>query len=399
MNRPRIVVLLVDALGWDAVEEGASGPWLADLLPHRRPLTTILGFSSGALPALLTGTWPRQNGRWLMYRRAAGPTPLSVARLFAALPARVRRSYKVSRLLHAAVARSVRGYFALYDIPWGRLPLLDLPERRDLYAPGAVPGHPTWFDDWAERRYAVQVWDWRAPEAANADAFLAACERPGADVLFWYTPAQDALRHRYGNGAPEVLAHLDRLGETLRSAVERLGRQGGAPWVYVFSDHGMSEVTFHADLMAEVDAAVGAGGAAAHGEGRDWLAFYDSTVARFWWLQPRARESVRPKIRSRLDAVGAGSWLSEEECRRYGVDFADRRFGEDIYVLRPGGLIVPSYMGRDAVRGMHGYRPEEPTSRAIFLSNRPAPDDVRHVVDVRAHLLEEWDRHQACRRS
>lgn len=398
MSRPRIVVLLVDALGWEAVQMGVDGPWLGDLLPHRRPLETILGFSSGAIPALLTGSWPRQNGRWLMYRRAASDSPLTVARLFARLPERVRRSYRMSQLLHAAVARRVRGYFALYDIPWSRLPLLDLPEVRDLYAPGAVPGHPSWFDDWTERRYAVRVWDWRTPEAENAAAFLSAAESDATDVLFWYTPAQDALRHRHGNEADEVRGHLRGLGETLRRAAEKLSARGPAPWVYVFSDHGMTDVVFHVDLMGEVQAAV-AGTDGADSEGRAWLAFYDSTLARFWWPDPDARRRLRPLVQTRLAGLGAGHWLDDEECRRYGVDFPDRRFGEDIYLVRPGGLVVPSYMGHEPVRGMHGYRPEEPTSRAIFLSNRPVPDGVRHVVDVRAHLLEEWDRHLACRRS
>ena len=69
--RRRLVVLLVDALGWRLA---ASTPGFARGLPHRRRLETILGFSSGALPTLFTGRLPREHGRWLMYRRApAGP--------------------------------------------------------------------------------------------------------------------------------------------------------------------------------------------------------------------------------------------------------------------------------------------------------------------------------------
>ena len=52
---PLIVVVLVDALGWEPVSEAA---FLASVLPHRRPLETVLGFSAGAIPALLSGTSP-----------------------------------------------------------------------------------------------------------------------------------------------------------------------------------------------------------------------------------------------------------------------------------------------------------------------------------------------------
>lgn len=401
MSPPRVVILLVDALGWDAVQGSSGEPWLGDLLPHRRPLETILGFSSGAIPALLTGRWPRENGRWLMFARARGETPLSVAAWFARLPSRLRRSHRVGRLLHRLVARRVRGYFSLYEIPWRRLPYFDLPERRDLYAPQAVPGHPTWFDDWAARGLAVRVWDWRSPEEANGGSFVAACgERPAdrPDVLFWYTHGQDALRHRHGNAAPEVTDHLRRLGERLRRGIAAARSAGGEPWVYVFSDHGMTDVRFHADVAAAVREAAERVGEAQR-EGSGWLAFHDSTLSRFWWLDARARERARPAILERLRDLGGGRWLELADLERYGVDFADRRFGEDIFLLDPGGLVVPSYMGAAPVRGMHGYRPEEPTSRAIALSNRPLPNGLRHVVEVRSHLLEEWDRLDACRRS
>lgn len=400
MSRPRALVLLVDALGWDAVEAAPGGRFLADLLPHRRALDTILGFSSGAIPALLTGQWPRQTGRWLMYARARGETPLAIAALFARLPARLRRSYRVARLLHRLVARSVRGYFSLYEIPWHRLPFLDLPERHHLYAPNAVPGHPTWFDDWAARGFAVRAWDWRTPEAANAEAFVAACgESAGAsDVLFWYLHGQDLLRHRHGNQGPEVAAHLSWLGSVVERAAAAVRQSGGEPWIYLVSDHGMTDVRFHADLAGEATAAARDAGEGGR-EGSGWVAFHDSTMSRFWWLDVRARERARPAVRRRLAELGVGSWLEPRDLGRYGALFADHRFGEDIFVLDAGGLVLPSYMGSQPVRGMHGYRPEEPTSRAIALSNRPLGAGVAHVVDLRAFLQGEWSRLDACRRS
>jgi hypothetical protein len=393
-------VILVDALGWDAVESGSDGRFLGDLLPHRRPLETILGFSSGALPALLTGRWPRQTGRWLMYARARGSTPLGVAGPFARLPARLRRSHRVSRLLHRLVALRVGGYFSLYEIPWCRLPFLDLPERRHLYAPNAVPGHPTWFDDWAALGLTARVWDWRTPEPANAEAFVAACGGAGgnAEVLFWYLHGQDALRHRHGNRAPEVAAHLAWVGEQVRRGADAVRRSGDEPWIFLLSDHGMTDVRFHVDLAAEA-AAAAAGAGEGEREGTGWVAFHDSTMSRFWWLDARARERARPAIRARLAERGMGSWLGVRDLARYGADFADSRFGEDIFVLDAGGLVVPSYMSATPVRGMHGYRPEEPTSRAILLTNRPLGAGLAHVVDVRSHLLAEWHRLDACRRS
>ena len=67
--KPVLMVVLVDAMGWRLA---GQDPAFAPLLDQRRPLGTILGFSSGALPTAFTGQLPREHGRWLMYRRAAG---------------------------------------------------------------------------------------------------------------------------------------------------------------------------------------------------------------------------------------------------------------------------------------------------------------------------------------
>jgi hypothetical protein len=395
LARPLILVVLVDALSWEVCEAHPGGPWLAGLLPHRRALTSVLGFSSGAIPALLTGSWPDENGRWLMYARATDGSPFGAAAAFARLPGRLRRSYRVGRLLHRLAERRVRGYFSLYDVPWRLLPHFDVAERRSLFAPGGVDGRRTWFDAWAERGWRVRVWEWHTSETDNAAAFVAAAGAAGeaaADALFWYTPGLDACQHTHGTRAAEVHAHLGWIGERIAAAQSAAAAAGRETWTYALSDHGMTEVTRVADAMGEAErtlrqAAAGAGLA----EGRDWLAFYDSTLARFWWLTPGARQRLREPLRERLAGLAAGRWLGPEEEQELRVRFADRRYGDDIFLADPGVLFVPSYMGSVPLRGMHGYHPGEPTSRAVFLSARPLPESLGHVVDVAGHLAAECE--------
>ena len=138
--RRRLAVLLVDALGF---ELAARTPGFAAALPHRRRLETVLGFSSGALPTLFTGRLPAEHGRWLMYRRAQPGvrTPFAGFRRLGLLPPRLRRSWKLSRLLTRLVERrGVRGYFSLYEVPRELLEEFDLAERDDIFAPGGLPG-------------------------------------------------------------------------------------------------------------------------------------------------------------------------------------------------------------------------------------------------------------------
>jgi hypothetical protein len=52
-------------------------------------------------------------------------------------------------------------------------------------------------------------------------------------------------------------------------------------------------------------------------------------------------------------------------------------------------LMVPSFMGDTPVAAMHGYDPSHPDMAALLMSNRPIPEAVRHLTDVRAFLESE----------
>ena len=57
--------------------------------------------------------------------------------------------------------------------------------------------------------------------------------------------------------------------------------------------------------------------------------------------------------------------------------FPDAAFGELIFLVKEGILIVPSDMGERPIRAMHGYHPSEPQSYAALLTNQPSlPEDV-----------------------
>ena len=55
------VFVLIDALGWEIIKDRR---FLNNELPVRMPLKTVLGYSSGAIPTLLTGRTPAEAGHW-----------------------------------------------------------------------------------------------------------------------------------------------------------------------------------------------------------------------------------------------------------------------------------------------------------------------------------------------
>jgi hypothetical protein len=127
----------------------------------------------------------------------------------------------------------------------------------------------------------------------------------------------------------------------------------------------------------------------------DYAVIYDSTMARFWFFNQRAREQVTGCLKK----IPEGRIVSDEELAELGAFFPDRYFGELIFLVQEGVLIVPSYMGAGPLRGMHGYHPDEPHSYAALCTNQESvPAEITaipHIFRLMVSDAEEAQRHNA----
>ena len=137
------------------------------------------------------------------------------------------------------------------------------------------------------------------------------------DVFFFYDAALDHHGHHTGASAPLLKKEIDRLAGFLEDATQLIERSHQAE-VILFSDHGMTNVTSTFDLIECLDGLA---------LGTDYLVFIDSTFARFWYLRSSARERIHEML---SDAPAA--FLSDEEKHKYGINFDNDRYGEDIFV-------------------------------------------------------------------
>jgi hypothetical protein len=291
------------------------------------------------------------------------------------LPPRLRRSWKLSVLLTRFVARrGVSGYFSLYQVPRDLLEEFDLAEREDIFVPGGLPGDSVW--DAVERSgVRWRGWNWRTPESESLEAMERALEHGPEDFLFCYTAELDAALHREGLGGQGVRERMARYDAWLTRNAQAARQRGEELRLVLLSDHGMLDVHGTVDVMGVL------AGLACRWP-RDYVPFFDSTFARFWWRSPAARGEVR----AALEAVRGGRWLEDDELERAGALFPGREYGEDVYLLDPGVLMVPSFMGSRPLAAMHGYDPAHPQMAAALFANQPLPDDVRHLKDVRGFL-------------
>ena len=142
--------------------------------------------------------------------------------------------------------------------------------------------------------------------------------------------------------------------------------------LYVFSDHGMADCVELLDLKSRIEALDSR-------MARDYVVVYDSTMARFWFFNEGARREISECLRQ----VPQGRIVPDGELKDLGVFFPDRYFGELIFLVQEGVMIVPSHMGERPLRAMHGYHPRDRQSYAALLTNRLAiSEDIIAIPDI-----------------
>jgi len=380
MKKPRLpLFIFIDALGWEVLK--AHDFLLADRVRERRPLRTILGYSSACDPSIISGLLPCEHGLWSSYYYSPATSPFRWLKPLQLLPEALFSRARVRHCLSAMVKRhcGFTGYFQLYAVPFRQLPLFDYSEKKRIWEPGGLPRGQSIFDLLAARGDRWFVHQSGAGDAHNLARLTALAAAGALDFAYISLGRLDALMHAVGTRQPQVgelIRWYDTRLRQLLAAAESAYAE--VPW-YLFTDHGMHDITATHDLPADI-ARLGLK------YGRDYVAFYDSTMARFWFLQPAARE----RITGALTGHPRGRWLGDDELRRWGVYFPDHRYGEAVFLMQSGVQMVPSFMGARPAAGIHGFHPDDPESAAAISSNRPLPKaGLETIPDIFGLMLAE----------
>ena len=368
--------ILIDALGWKVIEEQH---FLNDLLVYRQPVKTVLGFSSGAIPSLLTGESPSKHGHWNLFYYDPSHTPFARMRWLRHLPEKLANHRVTQKLIKETGRRlfHMGPQFECYVKPT-LMPFFNWVERRCIYEPGGVSGAPTIFDKLVDaqipyRVYSYHHWnDQQILERAQADL-----ESSDADFFFVYLCELDRELHTFWAYPERLERMLAEYEKKLRKLCETALSLDPDASLAIFSDHGMAPVTDRYDLMKDIDAL-------GWKMPDDYLVVYDSTMARFWFFNEEARASVS----ACLAGQNCGQILRDAELQELGIYFSDRRYGETIFLLNSGFMFYRSdfHSGNWLPEGMHGYHPNDPYSDAVFLSNRPPASPLSSIRGISDYM-------------
>ena len=376
MNRTLSLFIMVDACGWEIVK---NDPFLDKQAPHRTRLESVFGYSSTCVPSIVSGRWPDEHRNWCYFVHDPENSPFRFLSWLRWLPKALTSRRIVRRLLTRAVKSRLgfKGYFDLYNIPFQHIHRYDFTEKKSPLQPGGMNRGTNIFDTLKDKGVPHFVSDPDKTEEQNRDALAAHLTAGDIDFAFMYWAGLDGLLHRVGNDSPEVPAKL-RVYEQWISQLQAAAQgQYDDVKLYVFSDHGMANCDEHLDLKARIEALP-------LRFGKDYSVVYDSTMARFWFFNDDARR----QITAALAQVPQGRVVPQDELKQLRAHFDDHQFGELIFLVKEGVLIVPSHMGERPIRAMHGYHPHDPHSYATLFTNQPSlPAEVTHIPHI--HRLME----------
>jgi hypothetical protein len=378
-----LLLFFIDGLSFDLASDVSL---LADELRTSEPVRTVLGYSVAAQPTVLTGKSPQEHGGLCMYYRSGDssifwwlPWIWRLERLSGLQVLTRRRIEEWTRRLYG-----ITGYFSTYELPLELLPELQLFERQSFYLPGAIPGCTTLIDWLHASGTPYEVYYWTTSEESTFPLVCGSLTEKRTTCYLVYLSGLDHILHMHGTRSEQAYGKLRWYEEQIRRVLVTARDNYDQVGLAVFSDHGMLDVQGYWDLASDVRQLE-------HGANPNYRAMYDATMARFWF---GGDAELRAQIMDRLGDSQRGRWLSVDELRELGCLFPDTRYGEDIFLMSPGEVILPSHLGNYPVKGMHGYHPSDSGYLAFWGSNRsdlPIPDSIADFFAIMRRLAIDSD--------
>ena len=374
------IFLFIDALGWKIVNDHK---FMEELLPYRKSAFMQFGYSSSAIPTILSGKTPAEHGHLGLFRFTQKDSPFNklsrLAWLFKpdSFWNRGRVRHHLSKIIKKIYGFT--GYFQLYRMPIWKLKFVDYCEKHDLFVANGMKNFDNLHDSLSKIGVSFHISDWHLSDAENYSAAEQAIE-DGKKFLFVYTASFDGMLHNQVGDFQAVQERLDSMKKQIESLYNKAVKHSENVHFTIISDHGMTPLTQTVDIMSDIERT-------GLVFGKDYGACYDSTMARFYYISEKSQAIIENVMLQH-----PGHFLTEDDEKRYGIYREDRIFGDAIFLLDAGIQLVPSDMGEKPLNGMHGYLPEDVHSAAAILADVPIPEYISNVKDYYKFMIERAEK-------
>jgi hypothetical protein len=344
-------------LGWSLASEHG---FLQDDLPLRGPLATTFGGSSSCFSTILTGAPPREHGHFAPYIYDPGNSPFRGLDWMRFIPGFLATSARLRRRLSGWLGPrlGLSSDLELYNLPFALLSQMDYTGPQDWEgAPSYDFGRTTLFDDLREAGVPFGLYA-GSPDTESLEKAQRGIAEGNLGFVYVAVGGLRDYLHAHGTRTAGVRRKLAGYEAQVRELMHTACEHYDEVKLVLFSASGMADITSECNVQRQVEALD-------LRLGKDYFAIYDSTMARFWFLNDHAERTLGEALSGNLD----GQWLSDHTLRQWGCDFPGRRYGDRIFLLRPGVLMNPSFMARGSRAVMNGYDPWHKDSVAFFATN------------------------------
>ena len=168
-------------------------------MPYRTSLQTVLGFSSGAIPTILTGLMPERHGHWNLFYYDPQNSPFWWLKAFNWLPNRLLDN-RYGRKILKELGRRVLGLGPTFEccVSPRLLPYFNFSERRDIYAPKGIENAPSLFDELEREGRSYRVYTYH--QCSDAEILRRArrdIAESDATLFFLYLCEVDGFLHMH----------------------------------------------------------------------------------------------------------------------------------------------------------------------------------------------------------
>jgi hypothetical protein len=348
----------------------------------------LLAYSDGIRAAILTGCSPDKNGYWVRFWFGPNSSPFKIFRGWQMIdriePFIMRRGLRFlfSKGVMGPIGRTL-GYADLdaFNIPLQVASFFDTPRSNRV----TTMRFPV-----ASLPQILEINKLRLLELKTPEMGLGTIRRelakipPDCGTVLIDLHYLDSVAHFRGLDSAQYLYTLQWTDKLVRSLTSILSRslRGRLVETLVFSDHGMVNSCRYLDTMKRI--------VCDHAFGSEYLVFLDSTMAHIWYLTQRGTKIAKGIFGS----LPSGRFLDPEERKRMGIDFPDRRYGDDIYLLEPPYNFFPNFVSRLRPRAMHAYDPRHGHQMGVLIPVRGlnmASSSEASMVDIMPSVLRLLD--------
>ncbi|MBI4170693.1 MAG: alkaline phosphatase family protein [Candidatus Aenigmarchaeota archaeon] len=325
-------------------------------------IVSMLGYSIGIHPSIWSGKYQDEHGMFTTFYYDPEHSPFTWTRLLKCFPTHFIRK-NVLAMMKAP-------YFLL---PGGKMLTPKFIKNRVVPLPPAIPIDvaPYFSNNLPEPKGTLfELLDKKGitySKQSDSEGYfgeyrtLEDMTLTDSDIDFYYLYRSDELGHIHGPYSVQVMNYLQKADNKIKELLENARRLHSKIHFMLFSDHGMCEVKNFINIQKILSVTK-------LKNGRDYIAFYDSTMARFW----PATEEAKQAIISTLASVKGITFLDSKLLKRYRIDFPDKtRYGELIFLADPETRIFPDYFApiKGGLKGWHGFDPAFPDSKGVFVTN------------------------------